>query len=104
MLITKQDFGTKAKKWRKWWEEHRDRSRIEWMLEALAHSSEDIRLSASEELKRLTGEHFGYQHDGSRREREESRQRWLKWWEEIGKRRFIREVQDDGGARAQPKR
>jgi HEAT repeat protein len=91
VLITKQDFGTKAKKWRKWWEEHRDRSRIEWMLEALAHSDERIRLSASEELKRLTGEYFGYHHDGARREREEARQRWLKWWDDVGKKRFVRD-------------
>jgi Type II secretion system (T2SS), protein E, N-terminal domain len=90
VLITKQDYGTKAKKWRKWWEEHRDRSRIEWMLEALAHSDERIRQSASEELKRLTGEYFGYHHDGPRREREEARQRWMRWWEDVGKKRFVR--------------
>ncbi len=100
VLITKQDFGTKAKKWRKWWEEHRDRSRIEWMLEALAHSDERIRLSASDELKRLTGEYFGYHHDGSRREREEARQRWLKWWDDVGKKRFVREMPQGESGRA----
>jgi HEAT repeat protein len=88
VLITKQDFGTKAKKWRKWWEEHKDRSRIEWMLEALAHGDEHVRQSASEELKRLTGEYFGYHHDAPKREREEARQRWLKWWDETGRKRF----------------
>ncbi len=91
MLITKQDFGIKAKKWRKWWEDNRGRSRLEWMLDALAHSDERVRLSASEELKRLSGEYFGYHHDGPKREREEARKRWLKWWEETGKRRFVRE-------------
>jgi hypothetical protein len=90
VLITKQDFGTKAKKWRKWWEQNRDRSRIEWMLDSLGHPEDAVRLSASEELKRLTGEYFGYHHDAPKREREEARQRWLKWWEETGRKRFLR--------------
>jgi hypothetical protein len=62
------------------------------MLEALAHSDERIRLSASEELKRLTGEYFGYHHDAPKREREEARQRWLKWWDDVGKKRFLRDT------------
>jgi hypothetical protein len=91
VLITKQDFGTKAKKWRKWFEDNRGRSRIEWMLDGLAHSEPLVRLSAADELKRLTGEYFGYHHDAPKREREEARGRWLKWWEEIGRKRFVRE-------------
>jgi hypothetical protein len=96
VLITKQDFGTKAKKWRKWWEENKTRSRIEWMLDALAHADEHVRLSSAEELKRLTGEFFGYRHDGPKREREEARQQWLKWWEETGKKRFSRDGSSAG--------
>jgi hypothetical protein len=91
VLITRQDFGTKAKKWRKWWEEHKGRSRIEWLLEALGHSETSLREAAVEELRRMTGEHFGYHADGPKREREEARQRWLKWWDETGRQRFTRD-------------
>ena len=52
------------------------------MLDGLAHADEEVRLSASEELKRVTGEYFGYHYDLPKREREEARLKWLKWWEE----------------------
>lgn len=93
--LTKQDFGTKAKKWRAWWEKNQGRPRVEWMLDGLAHSQDDVRLSASEELKRLTGEYFGYHYDLPKREREEARQRWLKWWDDVGRRRFLREGREE---------
>lgn len=89
--LTKQDFGTKAKKWRAWWEKNHERPRVEWMLDGLAHPDDEVRLSASEELKRVTGEYFGYHYDLPRRDREEARLKWLRWWEEIGKRRFMKE-------------
>jgi Type II secretion system (T2SS), protein E, N-terminal domain len=95
IAITKQDFGTKAKKWRAWYDKNKDRPRIEWMLDGLAHAEDDVRQSASDELKRITGEYFGYHYDLPKREREEARLKWLKWWEEIGRRRFLR----DGGTR-----
>jgi HEAT repeat protein len=93
--LTKQDFHTKAKKWRAWWEKNKQRPRIEWMLDGLASSEDEVRLSASEELKRLTGEYFGYHYDLPRREREEARLRWLKWWEDTGRRRFLGEGREE---------
>jgi HEAT repeat protein len=87
--LTKQDFGVKSKKWSSWWEKNRNRPRIEWMLDGLAHPDDAVRLSASEELRRLTGEYFGYHYDLPKREREEARARWLKWWEETGRHRFV---------------
>jgi hypothetical protein len=88
LQITKQNFGLKPRKWRAWWEKHRERPRIEWMLDGLAHGEDEVRHSASDELKRVTGEYFGYHYDLPRREREEARKKWLKWWEEVGQRRF----------------
>jgi hypothetical protein len=93
--ITKQDFGTRARKWRGWWEKNAERHRIEWMIDGLVHAESDVRISASEELKRMTGEYFGYHHDLPRREREDARQRWAQWWEETGKRRFQREGREE---------
>ncbi len=78
--ITKQDFGTSRWRWRSWWERHRDQPRVEWMLEGLAHAEPEVRLSASEELRRLSDEqYFGYSFDGPKREREDARKKWIDW-------------------------
>ena len=77
--VTKQDFGTSRWRWRSWWERHRDQPRVEWMLEGLAHAEAEVRLSASEELRAVSQQEFGYAFDGPKREREESRKKWVDW-------------------------
>jgi hypothetical protein len=77
--VTKQDFGTSRWRWRSWWERHRDQPRVEWMLEGLAHAEAEVRLSAAEELRAMSQEEFGYAFDGPKREREESRKKWVDW-------------------------
>jgi HEAT repeat protein/PBS lyase HEAT-like repeat-containing protein len=77
--VTKQDFGTSRWRWRSWWEKHRDQPRVEWMLEGLAHAEAEVRLSASEELRAVSQQEFGYAFDGPKREREESRKKWVDW-------------------------
>ncbi len=91
VVLAKQDFGTSARKWRGWWTKHQDRHRIEWLIDGLGHRDEDIRRAAGEELRRLTGEYFGYHHDLSKKEREQAKRRWEQWWSEVGRRRFVRE-------------
>jgi hypothetical protein len=86
ITITKQDHGASARQWRAWWEKNRTRHRVEWLLEGLGHGTAEIRLAASEELRRLTNEHFGYHFDLPKREREEARQRWVAWWERTGRK------------------
>ena len=90
VALTKQDFGTKQRKWLPWWKSNQHRPRLEWLLDGLGHDSEAIRLSSSEELRRVTGEYFGYHYDLPRREREQARQRWIAWWQETGQARFTR--------------
>jgi hypothetical protein len=87
MMITKQDFGTKARRWEAWWAKHRDDDRFEWLFEGLAHKEPRIRASSEDELRKLTGEYFGYHYDLPRREREHARERWQKWWYESGRAR-----------------
>jgi hypothetical protein len=82
--ITKQDFGASRWRWRSWWERHRNEPRVEWMLEGLGHPESEVRLSASEELRALSAESFGYHADQPRREREEARKRWIDWWRTHG--------------------
>ena len=82
--ITKQDFGTSRWRWRSWWERHRNEPRVEWMLEGLGHTEAEVRESASEELRSLSTESFGYHFDLPKREREEARRRWIDWWRTRG--------------------
>jgi hypothetical protein len=87
MMITKQDFGTKARRWEGWWAKHKDEDRFEWLFEGLGHKEPRIRASSEDELRKLTGEYFGYHYDLPRREREQARERWQKWWYESGRAR-----------------
>jgi len=57
---------------------------MEWLFEGLAHKSPEIRFAASEELRLVTGEYFGYHFDLPRRERDEARERWHAWWRSKG--------------------
>ena len=93
--LTKQDFGISTKKWRQWWDKNRKKSRIEWLLEGLAHRDAEIRRTSIEELRKATGEYFGFHHDQSRRERDVARQRWLDWWNQTGQLRFRAEPEHE---------
>jgi hypothetical protein len=84
MRITRQDFGTKTRRWEAWWEKHKDDDRAEWLFEGLAHKEPHIRAASEDELRAVTGEYFGYHFDLPRREREQARVRWHSWWYESG--------------------
>jgi hypothetical protein len=88
--LTAQDHGTSVRKWRAWWSKHREQHRIEWLIEGLNQKDVDIRRAAVEELRKLTGEFFDYQHDAPKREREPARQRWAEWWNASGRTRYTR--------------
>ncbi|HTJ42036.1 MAG TPA: hypothetical protein VL463_08050 [Kofleriaceae bacterium] len=90
IALTKQDLGTSERKWRKWWEEQRKHHRIEWLIDGLVHKDAAIRQSAAEDLRKLTGEYFGFHHDLPKKEREASQTRWRQWWNETGRHRFVR--------------
>jgi hypothetical protein len=91
IALTKQDHGTSERKWHKWWDEHKKKHRIEWLIEGLGHKDAAIRHSAAEDLRKLTGEYFGFHHDLPKKEREISQARWAQWWNETGRRRFVRD-------------
>ncbi len=91
MSLTRADHGTSERRWRKWWEEHKARHRIEWLIEALGHKDATMRGAAADDLRRLTGEYFGFDANQGRRERDAARERWEQWWNETGRRRFVRD-------------
>jgi hypothetical protein len=92
--LTSQDFGSSERKWRKWFDGARKRHRIEWLIEGLGHKEDAIREAAINDLRRLTGEYFGYHHDLPRRERDQAAEKWAGWWRDIGFRRFVH-VEDE---------
>jgi hypothetical protein len=93
IALTAQDFGPSEKKWRRWYDTARNRHRIEWLIEGLVHKEDAIRETAINDLRRLTGEYFGYHHDLPRRDRDAAAERWAVWWRDAGQRRFA--IRDD---------
>jgi hypothetical protein len=89
VALTAQDFGLSSRKWRKWYEGAAKRHRIEWLIDGLLHKDDAIRELAINDLRRITGEYFGYHHDLPRKERELAADRWAAWWRETGMRRFV---------------
>jgi len=88
VTLCRQDFGITAEAWRPWWERMQSRHRIEWLMEALLHAEAGLRHAASEELKQVTGQFFGYYFNLPRRERERAQQRYVAWWRREGALRF----------------
>ena len=81
VALSCEDAGMKTKRWLDWWAKMGGLSRVEWLLEALAHRNPELRLQASSELYEISGEYFGYHYDLPERDREEARQRWIAWWQ-----------------------
>jgi hypothetical protein len=88
ITLTMEDCGTSAREWRAWWERHQGQHRIEWLIEALGHRDENLRSAAAGELLQITGEHLGFHHDLPRNARDQAQQRWLDWWQQVGRQRF----------------
>lgn len=96
VTITRQDFGTSSQKWQTWWDQNRDRHRLEWLIDALMHDQAMLRASAGEELKTITKEYFGYYDDLPKRERERAQSRYREWWNSVGRVRFSRSASSRG--------
>jgi hypothetical protein len=87
-VITRQDFGAHAAPWITWWAGAGQRHRVEWLIDALLHPTPAIRHEANEELKRLTGQYFGYYFNLPKRDRERVHQCYVAWWESEGAARL----------------
>ncbi len=88
--VTRQDLGTDARPWMRWWEKNSGKHRIEWLIDALTHEVTEIRRSAGEELRSLTKEYFGYSAELPPRDRDRAQQRYRDWWLMEGRGRFRR--------------
>jgi len=94
-----QDFSTSKKKWSAWFQKHREEHRVVWLINALMHSDERLRRRASEELKHLTQEDFGYASEHSKKARMAAQRKYRTWWVAVGFRIFV-EPQPNGSGHA----
>lgn len=90
VTVTRQDFVLDTAQWTAWWEENKERHRLEWLIDSLTHEQRAIRAAAGEDLKTATKEYFGYYEDLPKRERERAQARYREWWESVGRVRFSR--------------
>lgn len=88
VVLARQDYGLSAAAWEEWWRQSSSRHRIEWLIDALSHESQEIRRAAGDELKSTTKEYFGYYDDLPVAERQKAQNRYREWWENKGKARF----------------
>lgn len=91
VALTRVDHATSERRWRKWWDEHRERHRVEWLIDALGGKDATLRVAAFDDLRRITGESLGAIDDLAKRDRSETRERWERWWHDYGRRRFVRD-------------
>lgn len=86
--LARQDYGTDRTRWARWWNENKDRHRVEWLIDALMHDQHAVRAAAGEELKATTREFFGYYDDLPKRERMRAQAKFRDWWKATGRVKF----------------
>lgn len=82
----RQDLGPQEQPWEKWWRDHGHHSRQEWLIEALAGPTLELRTAAAWELEQLSGSPLDYDPNAPRKQREAARRQLLeqfsfkRWW------------------------
>jgi hypothetical protein len=79
VALAAQDFGRSHRRWSGWAQTDGQRPRVYWLLDSLDHKQDEIRKAASEELRSLSGDSFGYAFDAPKPERDAARLRWSSW-------------------------
>jgi HEAT repeat protein len=88
--ITAKHHGYRPAKWKAWYAEHGQQTRVEWVLDALRHRDTAVRRWASDELVRITGHRISPPQGGEKPTAKYVLQQWTAWWEahasELGER------------------
>jgi HEAT repeat protein len=88
ITVTRHDPTRSGESWSSWYSNHGERSRVEWLIEALLDDDPAFREAAAHELKERTKVFFGYYADLPRVERERAYERYRTWYREEGRIRF----------------
>ncbi|MBL4684697.1 MAG: hypothetical protein JKY37_08925, partial [Nannocystaceae bacterium] len=86
--ITGRQLGLKPHRWKSWYAEHRERHRIEWIIESLRHKDLPVRQWAAHELSRITGHRIAFTPLADKRARDNAVRAWTDWWNAAGKSRM----------------
>jgi len=86
--ISCQDFGTSPRKWRSWYEDSQHRHRVQWLIESLMHSEQNLRSAAGIELQKVTQVYYGYVASAPKRDRERAQKRYQDWWDSDGRKKL----------------
>jgi hypothetical protein len=79
--ITKQDFKQHRQRWLSWWQQNKDRSRKEWLLNGLVHKDPEIRFCSALELEAIgAAKFFASNTRISKKEGEKLRKDIGEWW------------------------
>jgi hypothetical protein len=84
--ITCQDPGDTSKAWARWWQDHAQHCRVEWLVASVEQGPLPLARSAWRSLERITGHHVPGNLD-SRAARKAVALDWQSWWAAHGKDR-----------------
>ncbi|MEO7095976.1 MAG: hypothetical protein ABI175_22130, partial [Polyangiales bacterium] len=87
-VLARTDATRGGGTWPSWFNANKDRSRIEWLIDALMDDDEPTRDAAAAELKARTKMYFGYYANLSTAERKGAQRRYRTWWETEGKKKL----------------
>ena len=82
--ITAKHHGYRPAKWKSWYAEHGQQTRIEWVIDALRHRDTAVRRWAADELVRITGHRIAAPPDGEKPNAKFVLAQWQSWFERHG--------------------
>jgi hypothetical protein len=84
--ITFTDFGFSELRWRSWWDQNRNKHRVEWGIESLTNGKEHLRNAAIGELKKMLKDVIEWPHGPmDHKARKGFQNRLLQWWAREGR-------------------
>ena len=81
VTLTLRDHGTSTRQWQAWYKGAQNTPRVQWLIEGLAQSEENIREQAVKELRKLGAPLDAYDQNMSARERESLSRAIQIWWD-----------------------
>ncbi len=82
--ITAKHHGYRPAKWKSWYAEHGQQTRIEWVIDALRHRDTAVRRWAADELVRITGHRIAAPPDGEKPNAKFVLAQWQAWFDSHG--------------------
>ena len=78
--ITRHDYGSSQRGWRRWHRKNRSRERLQWLIDALVQDDRELAERAAQELHRLTGQRIPLDVNGPKKEWKRAQREWLDWY------------------------